>query len=234
MSPAAVRSFLARRFDPNSRLGVGLTIGAVLFAAFVWLFAGVLEEVLDNEGLVRWDQQIALTMHSHATPTGLHIFAAITSLGLQIVLVLVPVVTVILWRMRRRRLLLLWLGANVGGKALEFVLKHSVQRTRPEYGAAFLHGESYSFPSGHAMGAMVCYLTLAYIIASLKPAWTTFAYAAAVPIIIAIGASRIYLGVHYPSDVLGGYAAAGAWLAVCLTATRIAERPVKQLVARRR
>jgi undecaprenyl-diphosphatase len=114
-------------------------------------------------------------------------------------------------------LLWTWLAATLGGKVVEFVLKDTVHRTRPQYAAAYLNGRSYSFPSGHTMGSTICYLFIAYIIARRSSAAMTgrIAFAVAALIIVAVAFSRLYLGVHYPSDVAGGFAAGLAWLSLC-------------------
>src|SRR5437868_1130821 len=213
-----VRRFLAARFDTKSQLGLGLTTGFVVFALAIWAFAGLLDAVLDNATLVRMDGLVEDWFHAHATPVGLRVFDGITQLGSPLVVAVVVVVTLYLWRAKSRLLLWTWLGANIGGAGVEYVLKTTVHRSRPQYGAAYLHGHSYSFPSGHTMGSTVCYLLLAYLIASrpgTPPTRRQLAFLIAGLLIAAIGLSRIYLGVHYPSDVLGGFAAGVAWLSVC-------------------
>jgi len=212
------RAFIAARFDRKSQLGLGLTVSLAIFALAVWALSGLLDAVLDNETLVRVDGIVESWFHVHATPTGLAIFNAITQLGSPVVVVVVIAVALYLWRKHEMLLLWNWIGANLGGKALEYVLKNTVHRSRPQYAAAFLNGHSYSFPSGHTMGSTVCYLLLAYLIASRADAssrTSSIAIGTAVAIIVAVGFSRLYLGVHYPSDVLGGVAAGVAWLSMC-------------------
>jgi undecaprenyl-diphosphatase len=222
------RQFLAARFDPKSQLGLGLTVSVVILGLAVWAFSGLLDAVLDNETLVRTDLKVASWLHAHATRAGLAIFGVVTQFGSPVVSVIVVVVAIYLWRKQRMLLLWNWLGANLGGVALEHVLKNSVHRSRPQYSAAYLGGQSYSFPSGHTMGATVCYLLLAYIIA-FRPGTTRrtrfLAIGLAMVLVGAVGFSRLYLGVHYPSDVVGGFVAGVAWLAVCGAVRRfVAER----------
>jgi undecaprenyl-diphosphatase len=112
-------------------------------------------------------------------------------------------------------LLWTWLAANLGGKAIEFVLKTTVHRTRPTFGNLYLlFSHSYSFPSGHAMGASVCYLMLTYLIGSRENTTRSVAIAAFVSAMVLI------LLVAF-SDVLGGMAAGVGWLAVCGATQRI-------------
>jgi membrane-associated phospholipid phosphatase len=213
-----LRRFLAARFDTKSQLGLGLTTGFVGFALAIWALAGLLDAVLDNAWLVRMDGLVEDWFHAHASSTGLRIFDGITQLGSPVVVAIVVVITLYLWRANSRLLLWTWLGVNIGGAGVEYVLKSTVHRSRPQYGAAYLHGHSYSFPSGHTMGSTVCYLLLAHLIASrsgTSPRSRRLTFAIAGLLVAAIGLSRLYLGVHYPSDVLGGFAAGVAWLSAC-------------------
>ena len=173
--------------------------------------------------LVRWDAVAEGWFHTHATPAGLRFFDAVTQLGSPGVAVIVVVVALYLWRQRVFLLLWTWLGAIVGGLAIEYVLKTTVHRSRPQYAAAYLHGHSYSFPSGHTMESTICYLMLAFLVSShppTRPAVGRAALIVAGMLIVAVGFSRLYLGVHYPSDVVGGLAAGLGWLAVCGGARR--------------
>ena len=213
------RRFLAARFDRKSQVGIGLTISAVVFALAVWALSGLLDAVLDNEWLVRLDRLVETSFHQHASAAGLAFFDGVTHLGSPVAIALVVAgVALYLWRVRASFLLWGWIGTNAGGAIVEYVLKSTVHRSRPQYAAAYLHGHSYSFPSGHTMGSTVCYVLLAYLISS-HPHVTRVArrlvWAGAVILVGMIGFSRLYLGVHYPSDVLGGLTAGLAWLAAC-------------------
>jgi undecaprenyl-diphosphatase len=117
-----------------------------------------------------------------------------------------------------------WAAAAAGGAILDYLLKTTIHRSRPEYAASFLHGSSYSFPSGHAMGSVIGYGFLAYavVITSQRRGWQRgIVIGVAAVLALLIGLSRVYLGVHYPSDVAGGWAAGLVWLAVCVTGYRV-------------
>lgn len=115
--------------------------------------------------------------------------------------------------------------ALAGGGLLNVVLKALFRRTRPVLPNPFMTEVGWSFPSGHAMGALIAYMMLAYILVILFAGkgrrWVVLM---ALLLVLLIGASRMYLGVHYFSDVIAGYAAGTAWLAICITGTEIARR----------
>jgi undecaprenyl-diphosphatase len=222
------RRFNAARMDPKAYLGLHATLGFVGAALALWLFGALLDAVLDDATLVRWDMAAAAAVHGRATAAGLRLFDVVTQLGSPAAMGLLGAVgVVVLWHRGLRTMLVAWLAAFGGGLLLDQALKLSVHRNRPQYGAAYLHGHSYSFPSGHAMGSTIGYGVLAYVLVSL---WTplrsrrALAYGVAALLAILVGLSRVYLGVHYPSDVVGGWAAGAAWLTVCLTGAGIARR----------
>ena len=120
---------------------------------------------------------------------------------------------------------------TAGGKLLNTVLKLAYNRPRPSIVEAVTDVYSASFPSGHAMSSMVVFSCVAYLVGRLEPKrsvkYTLWIFAAV--LIIAVGISRMYLGVHYPSDVIAGYAAGLAWLGFV-----IATMKALQYFARRR
>ena len=219
-----VRQFLVARFNPKSQLGLGLTASFVVFAFAAWAFSDLLDAILDNALLVKFDTWVENWFHAHATPTGVAVFGQITQFGSPVVDLLVIVVALYFLRERKPFLAWSWLGVTLGGKGVEYVLKNTVRRPRPEYSTSFLNPHSYSFPSAHAMDATICYLLLAYFI-SVRPgatkATSIIAFSVAMAIIVAVALSRLYLGVHYPSDVLGGFLGGVAWLAVCGATRRL-------------
>ena len=203
-----------------------LVAGLVVAAAAIWAFSKIFEDVWEREALVRWDALAERWVHRRVTPAGTHFFHALTQLGNStFILLMAAAIAPALWR--QRALFVGWITAFAGGIGLEYLFKAIVQRRRPPFAEAVIHDTSYSFPSGHAMASMVGYVMLAYLIVRLT-GWAgrrrRLVYAGAAVLIGAIGLSRIYLGVHYPSDVLAGYAAAGAWVALCLTVLRAVER----------
>jgi membrane-associated phospholipid phosphatase len=206
----------------DQRLALTLSVAALA----VWAFSVLARDVWDQDPLVRWDAATAAWVQRHATPRGARIFGAITQLGSSTFTLMMAAAIAPALR-TRRALLVGWIAAFLGGVALERVVKAVVQRVRPPSATAFLDLDSFSFPSGHATASMVAYTMLAYVIARLtraSPKRGALIFVAAAFVIAAVGASRVYLGVHYPSDVLAGFAVGLGWVAICLSGVRLVER----------
>lgn len=223
--PSRWPRFLAARLDPDAYLGLHFTVGLIVIMLGLWLFGSLLEEVLDNAALVRWDVSASAWVHSTTTPAGIHIFEFFTNIGSPVAMGIIAVLGVVVtYIQRHRRLALAWVAAAGGGAIVDWLLKAMIHRTRPQYAAAFLHRVSYSFPSGHAMGSMIGYGFLAYAVV-LTGRWAGWhrqaVFSAAALTTFLVGVSRVYIGVHYPSDVVGGWAAGLVWLTVCITGYQV-------------
>jgi membrane-associated phospholipid phosphatase len=219
------RAFIAGRFDSKTYLGLHLTIGVIVAGLGVWLFGALIDAVLDKATVVRLDIASATWIHRHVTPTGLIAFSLITHLGDPITRIVLAILGGILLAVRRRPTILVgWVVAFIGGEIVQRILKHQVARTRPAYGAGYLNGDSFSFPSGHAMGSTIAFAMAVYILLLFwhppRP-WRGAVVILAIAAVTAIAISRVYLGVHYPSDVVGGVAAGAAWVALCISAIGI-------------
>jgi undecaprenyl-diphosphatase len=152
----------------------------------------------------------------------------LTSLGSAPVLIffVVAVGAALLARGQHHALLLL-LVATVGGEALNQLLKNAFDRPRPELALRLTEAQSTSFPSGHAMDSAVIYLTLAALLARLVRQRTLKLYFLFLALVLSliVGLTRVYLGVHYPSDVLAGWIAGLGWALLCWTvASRLQKR----------
>jgi membrane-associated phospholipid phosphatase len=220
--------FLARRFEPGEYLGLHLSIGLIISIAALCLFGGVTEDVLHHDPLTQFDVMLLEWFHAHSTMEGVDIFAAISSLGSPPVLTGLGAVVAVIFAVKRSWILFAgWLAALGGVGVLDELLKHIIRRPRPPYALAILHGYSFSFPSGHAMASLIAYGMIAYLLAVFwaKRWWLRVGIVATAAILIlSIGVSRLYLGVHYFSDVVGGYAAGVIWLSACITGTEVARR----------
>jgi undecaprenyl-diphosphatase len=192
-------------------VGLGLAAGALLTALFALLAAAV------GSGITRHlDERVLFWLADRRVHWLDEAMSHVTTLGDGIVVtMLVFVVSVFLWLTWHRWSVYLLLVGVLGGQVVNNILKLVFNRARPEVMEWAAEVRTLSFPSGHAMSAIMAYGTVAYLVGRLEPTprmrRATWAMAAA--IILGIGFSRIYLGVHYPSDVLGGFIAGLAWLA---------------------
>ncbi len=199
-------------------------VAALSFAFFlvvgaIWAFAEISQEVLAGSTQA-FDEAVLTWVEGHRTDLMDHIALELTALGnFGTLTVLVLVVSVFLWMTHHRISVGLLLVAMMGGALMNTLLKNIFDRPRPSIVEAGTEVMSLSFPSGHAMSSFIAYSAIAYLGGRLGPTrrlrWTTWFVAAI--IILAVGFSRIYLGVHYPSDVLAGYVAGLAWLAFVIS-----------------
>jgi membrane-associated phospholipid phosphatase len=207
----ASRSRRARGGTIAVQLVVG---GAIALAAFA-IFVEVTDNIIDRDELFRIDAWIGAAVAPMHGAAGLAAARVVSVFGRSAVMTaLALLLAVTLYRADWRALAVDWLLVVAGGKLMEHLLKHFFQRARP-MGAPL---ESYSYPSGHAMGAMIGYGILAYFILLRvrRPAARIAITALAGLLILAVGASRVILGVHFATDVVGGYAAGATWLVLSI------------------
>ena len=179
------------------------------------------------------DSTVHEWMHRHATPTGMAVCIAISHLGSPTALTLLGLTGALLLATLEEWIVLGGLiAAFAGAPLLDQWLKMVVHRPRPIYAAAVIHDPTWSFPSGHAMGALAGYGMLAYVVILLggprSRARTAVVPAAAI-LVGLIGISRIYLGVHYLSDVVGGYAVGSVWLWLCIGTVQLGRSKARRL-----
>jgi len=221
-------TFAVARFAPGEYLGLHLTMGLVISLVGLWLFGGITEDVLHHDPLTQFDVTLLEWLHARATPTGYAIAEALSFLGSPWMLSVGALAVGLLLAARRQWIVLAgWVGALAGGGLLQAALKSVIRRPRPPYAAAFLAHYTWSFPSGHAMVALIGYGMLAYVLVVLAIRRRAFQIAVVVGaalLIVAVGLSRLYLGVHYFSDVVGGYAAGVLWLSGTISGVEVARR----------
>lgn len=196
----------------HARLLVLAAIAAALFCA--------LALDVETNPVAGFDEAVRMEVHGLASPFLTRVAETVTWLGTLGVLALFDVVAVaVLLHAGRRDGAAMLTVTMVGSVALENGLKFSFQRVRPPpfFGSEPL---TYSFPSGHALFSLCfyCGLAAAATHSVQSCAFKTAIWVAAVLLVLAIGGTRVYLGVHYPSDVLGGYLVAIAWIAIVLSA----------------
>ena len=206
-----VRSLL----DPSRHEARVLAALALLLIGSAWLFFGVLEDIVSGDPLVLTDTVVYRALQELRTAPGDSVMIAITELGDTAVVVPITII-VLLWLAWKRawRTAGYWLVAIAGASALNTVIKAALHRPRP--GELFYSGWSaFSFPSGHSTVNVVLYGFLTFLIArELRPAWRLPVILGVACLILLIAFSRLYLGAHWLSDVIGGLAFGTAWLAL--------------------
>ena len=220
---------LIARLDPRAYLTIHIVVGLAVCLLTAWLFAALLDSVREKDMLVHRDETLASWFHAHGTPLGDRFFVIISLIGSPASMaVLFAAAVLYLWRAKQRTLLVAWILSYVGGTILDGVIKMVVKRPRPEFASQFLHFNSWSFPSGHSMGSLIGFAMLAYTIIRVRAVKSTAAqigiWAGAVVMVVLVGYSRIYLSVHYLSDVVAGYTLGLLWLAVCFTGLQMVSR----------
>jgi membrane-associated phospholipid phosphatase len=218
-------TFVGARFARGTPFGLHLTLGLSVSLIGLLVFASIAENVFYRTSLVQLD--LWLFEQLQMKPSGYMIAQMFTALGSRLPLTALTLTVGIILTMRRQWLLLGgWLITVIGGELFNLLLKASFQRPRPEH-SEILSSESWSFPSGHAMLSLVVYGMLVYLLTVLVPnigRQRLVILAGAAALILAIGWSRIYLGVHHLSDVVAGYAAGALWLSMCSSVVEVARR----------
>jgi membrane-associated phospholipid phosphatase len=212
----SARVKLARLQDVTPRQRrLALALTAAVLAAIA--FARIAEDYLTNDPLARWDVSFARWLAGERTTSGIDAFRVITFFGSPAVVAAIgALVCIVLYRRGRVVEAGLLPLVIAGAELLNLVLKLSFHRARPE--VAFIELDTYSFPSGHAMISTAVYGALAYLAWSrLRTGRRRLTLVAGTVVLVAlIDFSRIYLGVHYLSDVLAGSAGGAFWLAVSI------------------
>jgi len=213
---SAPSSFLRRRMDPRAATGLALTIAIAVVAAFGSALGILVLMVRSNTGLVRYDIGVANWGARHADAVSTDIIRVMTWLGSTIVAVsLAAVVGILVYRRTRHASVFLFLIVVVGGQDLiANLIKFAVDRARPAIDQLAGFSGS-SFPSGHTTTAAACYAAFALLLGiSRKPKERAVLFGVAAAIAVAVGCSRILLGVHWFTDVLAGLALGWAWFAI--------------------
>jgi len=199
--------------------------GAFLVAVMATVvFARLFDALREQERMVGIDDHVSSWMAAHRTPALTSLMKLATTLAEPwLAAVVVVVVGVLLVRRGHPRAAVFLVLATVGTAVLTTVAKLVVARPRPPLPYRIVDASGYSFPSGHSSQAMALYGSLAIIAVVLARRWwvRVLAVLAAAVIIALVGCSRVYLGVHFPSDVLAGWCVAAAWLAMLAVAGRL-------------
>jgi len=213
---AGLPQSIRRRLDPQERYGLRLTLFAAALVLVAVPFATLLFQVVAEGPAARLDGSLADRMNRAVDqhPVLLRTFELISHLGKPLTLgVLVSVASIFVWRRGQRRLAVYLVVTVVGGGLVDSAVKILVDRPRPVVDHPVITAWGKSFPSGHAMSSTVTYgallLTFLPVLAGRR---RVAAVVAAAALVLAIGCSRLILGVHFLTDVVGGYVLGLAWL----------------------
>lgn len=220
----------AERARPPLRLlGVAVPLSLLVAVAAVFLFAWIAEEVWEQHSM-QADLAVRNWVHQYSSPALTRAAKFMSFVGSE-VLGAAFVISLLAFAYLRWRRAAVWLTVTMAGAlVLDLSLKYAFHRARPDpFFVPVPH--TYSFPSGHALFSVCFYGVLAGLLADRINSlllriciWTV-----AVVLVIAIGLSRIYLGVHYPTDVLGGYLAAAVWVSSMIVFDRMRARKGNRL-----
>jgi len=190
----------------------------------LWLFVELADEVHELEDFY-FDDALLWQAHAMAGPALDRFFIVVSAIGYQWGVVPVDIALTVGLLIARRWREATFAGVSFAGSALlNMATKQFFQRDRPTLWESIAPEHTFSFPSGHAMGSAT--LAMVVVLLCWHTRWRWLAVALAATFALTVGASRIYLGVHYPSDILGGFAAGIAWVSgVYLVLYRIRERP---------
>ncbi|WP_166382491.1 phosphatase PAP2 family protein [Catellatospora methionotrophica] len=213
--------------SPDRALRAWLAFGAAATLVGLWVLAGITDDVVAQEELSSSDPTVASWLADHRTHWLTRSMQAVTWLGSGWVTVPVLVLAALLlpvWRDRRRTLALV-LTVSMGSAVLVTIGKLLTVRPRPVVGEVLTTATGYAFPSGHSAQAAAAYGVLALLISLRVPrAAKPLVWLAATALVLLIGFSRLYLGVHWLTDVLAGYALGACWLAVVVAAAVVHDR----------
>ena len=231
---ALVRRYAVPRDDstlpPPAFLLVRLAFGFAVVLGGAWLFAELAEQLGDPgdaQRLGALDDALSAAVGRNLPPLALQFFANFTHLADTATLSVlgVGVAAALVWR-GRRWLALGWVVAVAGNAVLNVTLKGIFERTRPIHDTTLFQPHGWSFPSGHSSGAVVAYGMLAYVLVRTWPTAMTprgglGVVLAASAVAFTIGCSRVFIQVHYATDVLAGFASGSMWLAVCISSIEL-------------
>ena len=196
-------------------------LGWLLALISTWIFVDLAGDVWLKEGFT-WDAPVMLAIHRYARPWLTQLMLVITSTGQSVAVIVLAIVLYWLWRRERKLDALTALVSFVGAVAISTVLKLVFARPRPHVFPPLVPADTYSFPSGHTLAAVALYGLLAILLWRGRHRW--WALLSAVWVLV-VGLSRIYLGVHYPSDVVASLALGTLWLVLIMAGhDRLARR----------
>jgi membrane-associated phospholipid phosphatase len=215
-----------RGLVPSAYFALHLALGLLMSVA-IGVFATLAEDALAGGDLAAFDLAFARALHDTRTPAWERAFSVVSWLGTRQTLAIATLIIAAPLFLRRQILLALtWVAAQAGGGLLNRALKETFERSRPEFADPVLAASSWSFPSGHAMGTFILCGVGCYLLLRDNRSWTRAAVVLTVSAswCVVMAFSRLYLGVHYASDVIAGLLAGVAWVVVCVSGLEVLRR----------
>jgi membrane-associated phospholipid phosphatase len=199
-------------------LALQLAASLILLGLASWIVAALIEHLAANTALANFDATVAEYVSAHRDPAAVDAMWHVTVVGAAWFTAAVAVGAGLAMRFRTSRWepLFLLVAIFVGAVILEVGLKWAISRARPPASIAGLRTWGSSFPSGHAERAVTIYGAFAWMISEVRRGWRTPAWILAVVLALAVGVSRVYLGVHWTTDVLGAWIIGAIWLAIVI------------------
>jgi membrane-associated phospholipid phosphatase len=213
-------------FSPPAVLLLNVAAGFSIVLGAAFGFAEIAEHLGPGGAMSQADEALSASIRSHVGVGTQQVFARLTHLGDPLVLTLLGV-AVALWLCWRgqRSLALGWALALGGNALLNPVLKRVFERVRPVHDHGLVAELGWSFPSGHTSGATVAYGMLAYVLLRTLPkVWHLPVVLGATSLAFSVGSSRVFLQLHFASDVVAGFASGTAWLMVCISSVGASQR----------
>lgn len=224
-------TFLRNRFDTSRVSGLHLTVGSLVAVSALLLFFELVENVFFENTFREIDRFISNLFLDVRSSILTDFFSFVTNLaGVGGVILITVSALVFLFVRSKPRIALFFGSAVLIQQAITITLKYAFARERPAESLRLVVEESYSFPSGHTMAATVVFGLIGYILitsGALKNAYNAIIFIATTSLVLLVGMSRIYLGVHYPSDVLGSILI-GSFLLTVFILYRELSSPVKK------